>query len=166
MSDRIWEYRDDLERLARHLCRHPEDAADVAQTALLKAAEKLDGFRGEASLRTWLHRIATNECRMMRRRRAPSSLDALFDDVAEGRAPERVETAPDPEEIVLDLEARESVLAALETLPDRHRCVLLLVDGNGLSYRQAAQVMGVSDPALRSLLFRARAALREALEGE
>ncbi len=164
MSDRIWDYHEDLERLARYLCRHPEDAADVTQTTLVKAAEKLDGFRGEASLRTWLHRIATNECRMLRRRRAPSSLDELFDDVAEGRAPEQADLAPDPEEVVLDLELREAVLAGLEDLPDRYRCALLLVDGHGLSYDRAAEVMGVTGPALRSLLFRARAALRNALE--
>ena len=54
--------------------RDPENAADVAQNTLLKAAQHIDGFRGEASVRTWLHTIATNECRMIRRRRQPESL--------------------------------------------------------------------------------------------
>jgi RNA polymerase sigma factor (sigma-70 family) len=73
----VWRYRDDVWRLARQLCRHREDAEDVTHSALLKAAEHLDEFRWEASLRTWLHRIATNECRMLRRRKAPLSLGAL-----------------------------------------------------------------------------------------
>ncbi len=65
--------RADVWRLARQLCQHREDAEDVTQSALLKPAQHLDGFRWEASLRTWLHRIATGECRMLRRRKVPLS---------------------------------------------------------------------------------------------
>ncbi|MHB8331490.1 MAG: RNA polymerase sigma factor, partial [Candidatus Dormibacteria bacterium] len=70
-----WQYGGDIHRLARQLCGHREDAEDVAQSTLLKASLHLDDFRGEASLRTWLHRIATNECRQLRRRKIPDSLD-------------------------------------------------------------------------------------------
>ena len=71
----IWSQAGDVARLARQLCQHREDAEDVTQASLLKAAQRLDGFRGEASLRTWLHRITVNECLMIRRRatRRPSA---------------------------------------------------------------------------------------------
>ncbi len=66
----------------QQLCRHRQDAENVTHSALLKAARHVDGFRWEASLRTWLHRIATIECRMLRRRKVPASLDQLLEDAA------------------------------------------------------------------------------------
>ena len=161
----VWRYRDDVWRLARQLCRHREDAEDVTHSALLKAAEHLDGFRWEASLRTWLHRIATNECRMLRRRKVPLSLEALLEDAAtaEHRPPEPAAGEPGPEEAALEAETRRSVLAALAGLPDHYRTALLLKDGLGLRAEDVAQAMGVSVPAARSILHRARSALRERL---
>jgi RNA polymerase sigma-70 factor, ECF subfamily len=161
----VWRYRDDVWRLARQLCRHREDAEDVAHSALLKAAEHLDGFRWEASLRTWLHRIATNECRMLRRRKVPLSLEALLEDAAtaEHRPPEPAAGEPGPEEAAVEAETRRSVLAALAGLPDHYRTALLLKDGLGLRAEDVAQAMGVTVPAARSILHRARSALRERL---
>jgi RNA polymerase sigma-70 factor, ECF subfamily len=101
-ADAVWRYREDVWRLASQLCRHRQDAEDVTHSALLKAAQHVEGFRWEASLRTWLHRIATNECRMLRRRKVPASLDELLEDAVEA-------------------ETRRRVVAALAGLPDRYR---------------------------------------------
>ena len=161
MSTDVWVYRDDLERLARYLCRDPDDAEDVTHSALLKAAQKLDTFRGESSVRTWLHTIATNECRMLRRRKQPTSLDGYFDTALEDGLSA---TEPDPEEVALELEARQDGLAGLEKLPADYRCALLLKDGQGLSVAEVARMMDVSDASLRSTLYRARRMLRETLE--
>lgn len=157
----LWDYRADLERLAQYLCRHSQDAEDVAHDALLKAAEKLDGFRGEASVRTWLHTIATNECRMLRRRKTASSLDDIFERAAFDRL--EVAESVDPEEIALELETRHEVLEAIGELPDRYRCALLLKDGQDLSLEEVARVMETTVPSVKSLLYRARQALREEL---
>ena len=73
----VWDYREDIENLAGLLCGHPEDAEDVAHTALVKAAEQIDSFSGEASVRTWLHTITTNECRSLRGRTASASIDVM-----------------------------------------------------------------------------------------
>jgi Sigma-70 region 2 len=102
----VWRYREDVWRLASQLCQHREDAEDVTQSALLKAAEHLDGFRWEASLRTWLHRIATNECRMLRRRKAPLSLDELLEQAATApqRPGEPPAREPGPEEAAVEAE--------------------------------------------------------------
>jgi nicotinamidase-related amidase len=72
----VLRYRDDVRPPARQLCRHREDAEDVAQPTLLKAVQHLEGIRWEASHRSWLHRITTNDCRMLRRRRAGMILEA------------------------------------------------------------------------------------------
>jgi RNA polymerase sigma-70 factor (ECF subfamily) len=153
----VWEYRDDLEHLARILCRHPEDAEDVAHAALVKAAEKLDGFRGEASVRTWLHTITTNECRMLRRRKVPGNIDGYLDNVVEDVS---MEPAPDPEDLAVELETRKEVMDGLAALPDNYRCALLLKEGHGLSVEQTAQMMGTTPAAVRSVLYRARKDLR------
>lgn len=158
----VWDYRGDLERLANYLCRHPEDAEDVAHNALMKASEKLEGFRGEASVRTWLHTITTNECRMMRRRKGPTSLDDLLDRAALTDR-ELGGAAVGPEELAMELETRREVLEAIEGLPDRHRCAVLLKDGRGLSLEEVADVMGTSVPSVKSILYRARESLRRQL---
>ncbi len=164
-TDEILRYREDVARLARQLCRHREDAADVAQSTLLKAVQHLDGFRWEASLRTWLHRIATNECRMLRRRRTPASLDAILEAAATGEGPtfEPPDLAPGPEEIAEESEARRLVVRSLAELPERYRTVLLLKDGLGLSAEGVARATGASVPAAKAILHRARRALRQRL---
>lgn len=164
-AEPVWRYREDVWRLASQLCRHREDAEDVTQSALLKAVQHLDGFRWEASLRTWLHRIATNECRMLRRRKAPLSLDELLEDAAtaEQRPREPADPHPGPEELAMEAETRRSVLAALEGLPDRYRAALLLKDGLALSAEDLARAMGTTVPAAKSVLHRARSMLRERL---
>lgn len=155
-----WQYRQDLERLANYLCRHPEDAEDVAHNALVKAAAKLEGFRREASVKTWLHVIATNECRMLRRRKQPSSLDELFDRAAAADLPELRAEELDPGLIAEELETRAELLTALEQLPDKYRCALLLKEGRGLSLEEVAEHMETSVSAVKSLLYRARGRLR------
>ncbi len=161
----VWGYRDDLARLARYLCQHPEDAEDVTHNALIKAAEKLDGFRGESSVKTWLHAVTSNECRMLRRRRQTSSLDGLLDGVVDDQLMVDV-TAMDPEELAVELETRQEILDALATLPERYRCAIILKDGRDLTLEETAQLMGTTVPGIKSLLYRARAALRQNLAGD
>jgi RNA polymerase sigma-70 factor (ECF subfamily) len=164
-AEPVWRYREDVWRLARQLCRHPQDAEDVTQNALLKAAQHLDGFRWEASLRTWLHRIATNECRMLRRRRVPLSLDEMLESAATGeqRPAELPALGAGPEELAVEAETRRQVLAALGSLPEHYRVALLLKDGLGLPAEDLATAMGVTVPAAKSVLHRARSALRDRL---
>lgn len=161
----VWAYREDLGRLARHLCHHPQDAEDVAQSALLKAVQHLDGFRAEASLRTWLHRVATNECRMLRRRKTPISLDTLLKEPDLGTGPEFRADLLDPEQAAVEAERRAAVLRSLEALPARYRTVVLLKDGRGLSAEVIAEATGTTVSAVRSRLHRARSLLREDLRG-
>lgn len=164
-ADAVWRYREDVWRLASQLCQHRQDAEDVTHSALLKAAQHVDGFRWEASLRTWLHRIATNECRMLRRRKLPLSLEELLEQAAtaDSAPPEVPAQGPGPEDLAVEAEERRRVVAALAGLPDRYRAAVLLTDGLGLPAKEVAGVTGMSVPAVRSVLHRARAALRDSL---
>lgn len=164
-ADAVWRYREDVWRLASQLCQHRQDAEDVTQSALLKAAQHVEGFRWEASLRTWLHRIATNECRMLRRRKTPASLDELLEAAATapGEPFQVAATGPSPEDAAVEAETRRRVVTALAGLPDRYRTAVLLKDGLGLPAHEVASAMGLSVPATRSVLHRARSALRQTL---
>ena len=152
-------------RLASQLCRHRQDAEGVTHSALLKAAQHVDGFRWEASMRTWLHRIATNECQMLRRQKVPASLNQLLEDAATapGEPLQMPAAGPAPEDAAVEAETRRRVVAALAGLPDRYRTAVLVKDGLALSAEGVAAAMGMSVPAVRSVLHRARSALRESL---
>ncbi len=164
----VWGYREDLERLATYLCRHREDAEDVTQSALLAGASHLGDFRGEAALRTWLHRIVANECRMLHRRAAPESLDDLLDTMlADSQLPQLeghlASTGVDPEQAVLEAERRRQVLVALAELPELDRAVLVLKDGQGLKAEAIGEMTGMSEAAVRARLHRGRRRLRSML---
>lgn len=163
----MWGYADDLRRLAAHLCRHPEDAEDVAQSALMKAAQHLDGFRGEASVRTWLHTIATNECRMLRRRPPPRAFDEAFEAAvipgSGGAAPVPV---ADPAALAVEAETRREVVDALTRLPEHYQRALVLKDGCGLRSSEVARLLETTVPAAKSILYRARRSLRDELSAE
>ncbi|MHB8489327.1 MAG: RNA polymerase sigma factor [Candidatus Dormibacteria bacterium] len=165
-TDVVWAQAADVARLARQLCGHPEDAEDVAQSSLVKAAEHIAGFRGEATVRTWLHRITTNECRMLRRRLVATSLDGLLEDhpgdsdlllVAAGDA--------DPEALAERRTLGNAVLAAVAALPERQRVAFVLHEGGGVRIIDVARRLDTTVPAVRSLLVRARRAIRAELAG-
>jgi RNA polymerase sigma-70 factor, ECF subfamily len=160
-ADLIWAQAEDIARLARQLCGHREDAEDVAQSSLVKAAEHIDGFRGEATVRTWLHSITTNECRMLRRRLVATSLDSMLEQGPGNR--ERLLVAAggaDPEALAQRRTLGNAVLAAVAELPERQRVAFVLHDGGGVSVSQVARRLGTTVSAVRSLLVRARRAVR------
>lgn len=158
--DQVWATSDDVARLARQLCRNPEDAEDVAQSALLKAAEHVGDFRGEATMRTWLHRITTNECRMLRRRIVARSLDDILEHQRLSAVLHMPSGETSPEQVAEQHLLGESVVQAVEHLPTRQQAVLLLLEGADLDVAEVARRLGTSQSAVRSLLVRARRSIR------
>jgi RNA polymerase sigma-70 factor (ECF subfamily) len=143
------------------MCGDPEDAKDVAQETLLTMARTMRDFRGEASLSTWLYTVARSFCIKKRRRTkgAPATHEPL-DQVPQHSADQH---AASPEQMLLGREARETVAAALDQLEPEAREVVILRDIEGLSAAEVSQVTGLSVPAVKSRLHRARQALREHL---
>ena len=156
--DLVWAQAEDVARLARQLCGHPEDAEDVAQSSLMKAAEHIAGFRGDATVRTWLHRITTNECRMLRRRLMATSLDGLLEEHPGSTTnsccwrPLRQTRRLSPSSRALG----NAVLAAVAALPERQRIAFVLHEGGALGISEVARRLDTTVPAVRSLLVRAR----------
>ena len=143
--------------VALRICRHHEDARDVTQDVFVTALRALKGFRGEAQLSTWLHRVAVNaslDLVRKRRRRDHSSTD----DLAEQASPE-----PGPEfEAIQAVRARE-VHRALGLIPPDQRALIVLHDLQGLDYAECAEALEIPLGTVKSRLHRARLALAHRL---
>ena len=145
-------------RVAMSLTRNRADAEDLVQESLLRAYKAIDGFDGRYP-RAWLLTILRNTERNRHRRRRPELLSDP--DMAEERGP-RTE-ADEVERRAEDHEFDEAVTAALEELPENFRRVVELVDVDGLTYQEAADVLDVPLGTVMSRLHRARRRIRDLL---
>lgn len=140
-------------RFAGHLCASPQDAEDAAQEALIVLYRKIGSLRATAALASWMFRVVRHECLRRARR--------LFDRY-DGADVVPVASAED--EVLRRLEA-ERVAEAIRALPDVQRRVLIMRDVLGRPGRAVAEALGLSTPAMKSHLHRARTALRLSLGG-
>lgn len=145
----------------------PEDAEDAVQSAFLKAFQHLDQFAGASRFSTWLTRIAINEgLGKLRSSGRTESLDAGTDgeDPDADFMPRNVRAwDDDPEVLRSRAQARELVEREILRLPAKYRLAVLLRDIQGMSAEEAAQILGLGVPTLKTHLLRGRLHLREAL---
>jgi RNA polymerase sigma-70 factor, ECF subfamily len=139
------------------LCGSADLAEDLAQETFLKVCAGLLSFRGESSLATWLFRIARNTYLNSLRRPSAPRIDT--DELLAIPAPEG---EGDPAQSYAARERRTQIAAAMGSLPEKQRSILLLRDAEGLSYLEIAEILGVSLAAVKVNLFRARNAFRVA----
>lgn len=159
-------YRRPVWRLARRLTANDEEALDACQEIFLRVWRGLQGFRGEAKLSTWVFQIAWNYLRWHRRRRGRQPVAiALVGDDGCGVAAGLADPAPDPERRAGSVELLERLQTALTELPEHHRVIIWLRDGEGLSYEQIAEALDVPIGTVRSRLARARITLKRTVEG-
>jgi len=159
-------YDRNIFRIAQHITQNREDAEDVVQEAFLKAYGNLEHFQEQSKFYTWLVRIAVNEALMKLRRRRPERTVSLDEDVKteEDSMPREVaDWAPNPEQQYKQAELREILTKTIQGLPASFRTVFVLRDVEGLSTEETAEALGLSIPAVKSRLLRARLQLRERL---
>lgn len=154
---------------ARRLLRNEEDARDAVQEAFLSAWKGLSGFHAGARLGTWLHRIVVNAALMRLRSRACRKEAAITDllprFVDDGHQLEPQTPWRDcADAAMLSSEDCRMVRQAIDRLPDTYRTILLLRDIDGLDTTQVAQLLEISNNAVKIRLHRARQALRALLE--
>jgi len=162
----VRKYERQIFRIAQHITQNREDAEDVMQDAFLKAYEKLDQFQGNSKFYTWLVRIAVNESLMRLRKRRTGKMVSMDEDVAteEGSVPrDFADWAPNPEQNYTQAELAEILKKTIQGLPQGFRVVFVLRDVDGLSTEETAETLGLSVPAVKSRLLRARLQLRERL---
>jgi len=149
-------------RFSLRMCGNPEDAREVLQETLVTAFKGIRDFRGEAELSTWPYQVARSFCIKVRRRRVGGAcMEGIPGRPGGQGVADASEAGPDAR-----AHAREvgTVLkAALATLPDHYREVILLKDVEGLSAEEVAEVVGENVPGVKSRLHRARLELRRLL---
>jgi RNA polymerase sigma-70 factor, ECF subfamily len=159
-------YYELIYRLAYKMLNDPQEAEDILQETFLKAYRHIDGFDGRSSLSTWLYRIATNEALMSLRRKKLDtvSMDETLDTMeGEVEPVQIVDWCCLPEAELMSAEAQARLNQAIEKLPAILRVVFVLRDIQGLSTREVAEVLRLSETAVKTRLSRARLRLREDL---
>jgi len=148
-------------RFSLLVCGHTQDAEDAMQDALLQTYKNARRIRQPKGFRTWLYQTVKNACLMSRRRHVgePGRLGSLDED----GAPDVPEAAPNPEEQTAASAERQRFQRAFRTLPRPYRLVAFLRDVEGLSTREVATIVGISEANAKQRLHRARQMLREAL---
>lgn len=162
-------YSSSIYRLGLRMLGNPQDAEDVLQNTFINALTHMRSFEGRSSLATWLYRIAANEALMLIRKRKPeiylaSDQDSEDEYNADGLKPTQiVDWSGLPEDELLSSEAKQVLDRAIYTLPESLRIVFLLRDVEGLSIRETADALNLTETNVKTRLLRARMFLREQL---
>jgi RNA polymerase sigma-70 factor (ECF subfamily) len=152
------------QRYSQAVCGRAPDTDDAVQEALLRTFRYAGNIREPRAFRAWLYRTVKNACLVGRRRAVaePAMIESL-DDANRG-GPDPSDATPAADEMVAASETREAVRRALDRLPAAYREVIFLRDLEGLSTREVAQVLAISQANVKVRLHRAHRQLRRALE--
>jgi RNA polymerase sigma-70 factor (ECF subfamily) len=173
----IAQYHQPLYSLIARSLNDPADAADITQEVFIKVFRSIRGFQGEASLRTWLYRIALREASNQRRwwsrhKKQEITIDSPYeansDDESNGLclAATLADHSDSPFDHAAQTEVRERVEAALRQLPEAFRTVVILREIEGFSYEEISDILSVNLGTVKSRLTRGRSALRTLLSIE
>lgn len=157
----------DVYALAFRMLANPEDAADATQDVFIRVMRSVLGYRGDAAFGTWLHRVTVNVCLTMLRRRAKQRSTGVSAGGESFGAPgdefEIQSGDPSPDELALRSDLVRRSEYALAQLPADARAVIVLRDIEGLSTKEVAELLDVSESVVKVRLHRAHARLRSLL---
>jgi RNA polymerase sigma-70 factor (ECF subfamily) len=164
-------YRSRIQQLAMRYVKSPEDAEEVAQDVLLKVYRKIDAFRGDAALSSWIYRITFNTVMSrLRSQKFNSRFEVpeqeLLADYEENGGRVRREPADwssMADEAVMRSQMRRKLWQALNDMPEIYRVPVVLRDLQGFSTEEASEKLGIKEQTLKSRLHRGRLFLRERL---
>lgn len=159
----ILAHQDRVYAIAHRLLGNHEDAMDAAQEAFVKCYRSLSSFDGRSAFYTWLFRIAVNAARSLYRSRRRTQLETAEDFQERAPADERAAT---PAEASMELERRNILILAIDSLDGDSREIIVLRDLQELSYEEVAAVLDCPLGSVKSRLSRARQKLRQKLESQ
>ncbi len=162
----VEEYSGMIFRLALKILNDKQDAEDVLQETFIKAFQHIPAFKGNSSISTWLYRIATNEALMMIRKRKPETGSVRIEEFEDQDDKEPIQIEDWcclPEEELLSSETKEYLDVAIQNISNKLKVVFLLRDVEGLSVRETAEVLEISEASVKTRLSRARMRLRQEL---
>jgi RNA polymerase sigma-70 factor, ECF subfamily len=162
-------YSSSIYRLGLKMLGNPQDAEDVLQNTFLNALTHLSSFEGRSSVATWLYRIAANEALMLIRKRRPevslegSDQSGEPEDAEDLKPAQFADWSGLPEEELLSTEGKNLLDVTIASLPDSLRIVFVLRDIEGLSIKETAEALNLTETNVKTRLLRARMFLRERL---
>ena len=162
-EDILLAYQDKIYNLCRYMLGNAHDAEDAAQDTFLKAYQALPKFRPEASLYTWLYRIATNTCIDYKRKPV---FESLFGASEEGERliHDRVSDDPSPERLYQSKQMNQALQEGLARLSPKLRAIIVLLEIEGLSYEEIAETLEISLGTVKSRVARAREELKKIMK--
>jgi RNA polymerase sigma-70 factor, ECF subfamily len=169
--DLVEQYQDRVFSLILRMIGSREEAEDVAQEVFVTVFKSIEQFRGDAKLSTWLYRVAINHCKnrvkylARRHDRSTGALDEVAERVAaaQGGSPIASGEIARPDRALEGAELGRLVQAAIASLEEDHRLVVVLRDIEELSYEDICAITGLPEGTVKSRLHRARLALKEKL---
>jgi RNA polymerase sigma-70 factor (ECF subfamily) len=171
----IAQYHQPLYSLIARSLNDPTDAADITQEVFIKVFRSIRSFHGDASLRTWLYRIALHEASNQRRwwsrhKKQEVTIDAPLEQEEDGSSvclsAMLADEGNSPFDNVAQSEIRERVEAALRQIPEAFRTVVVLREIEGFAYEEIAEILNVNLGTVKSRLTRGRSALRALIVAE
>jgi len=163
----IQRFQSPVYNLVARLINDPAEAADITQEVFLKVFRKVDGFRAECSLKTWIYRIAVHEAynqrRWFRRHKQQETCLEADDEGSINFMDVVADQGRSPFQVTLDHETRERVEAALGRIKPVFRTAVVLRDIEDLSYEEIAQILEANLGTVKSRILRGREALRKEL---
>jgi RNA polymerase sigma-70 factor, ECF subfamily len=162
-EDIVLAYQDKIYNLCRYMLGNAHDAEDAAQDAFLKAYQALPKFRPEASLYTWLYRIATNTCIDYKRKPV---FESLFGTSEEGErlVHDRASDAPSPEKLYQSKQIDQALQEGIGKLSPKLRAIIILKEIEELSYEEIADTLEISVGTVKSRIARAREELQKTMQ--
>ncbi len=162
----VLKYQHKLVKLISRYIRDPAEVLDVAQESFLKAYRALPNFRGDSAFYTWLYRIAINTAKnhLVAQGRRPPDGDIDSSEAEQYEGQSELKDHATPERLLLRDEIQQTVVEAIEQLPEDLRTAITLRELEGLSYEDIAQAMDCPIGTVRSRIFRAREAINKRLE--
>ncbi len=166
----VRKYQSKVVKLVSRYVHDSSEALDVAQEAFIKAYRALPSFRGDSAFYTWLYRISINTAKnhVVALGRQPVNSESEIGDAEQFDINNRLQEIDTPEGMALTGEIQETVLRAIEALPEDLRTAIMLRELEGMSYEEISQAMDCPVGTVRSRLFRARESidnqLRELLD--
>ncbi len=162
----VMKYQQRIVNLVSRFVRNHADALDVTQDAFIKAYRALPNFRGDSAFYTWMYRIAVNTAKnyLAVQNRRPPDVEQDISEIEQIEGDHALKEYATPEHMLLRDEIQETVIQAIEGLPEDLRVAITLREVEGLSYEDIAVAMDCPIGTVRSRIFRAREAIDKELK--
>lgn len=157
-------YADMVYRICYRILQDPQEAEDAMQETFISVYRRVDNFRGDAKLSSWLYRIATNKAlTILRSRQRKQGKNVSLETDEEEPLPLIDQMAPIPEEVLLRQETAALIQEGLQAMSPKLKAALVLYELEGLSIRETAEILEISESATKLRVHRARLFLQHYL---